>query len=297
MRARGCIVKIANQHCKKKGNNVAEKLPTPICEVSGLPLPVLPIEPREIGALSINCRLVTDHNSAWLPPREVWLEDIFDQRNKIHAPTDSNGLVDRAALIDKVKSKFDPEYRWSRLVLSVHHEYWNKAWYGFESAGPNAMIFRELPINKVLLPRIFENVIHQVVYQPDIPDQDIMDEVIDSFNVTDKLFRSIQSAVRRQRGIAAYSRKLERQGLLLPPEFYEEDEAGQKILIDSWEQHFPYIDRAMQKLEEVPTEFRLIDPDKEALRSEEGRRRYSGTLGRIIVPRAMAMTRPLVAAA
>jgi hypothetical protein len=41
---------------------VAEKLPTPTCEVSGLPLPVLPLEPRLFGALSFDGKPNSHHH-------------------------------------------------------------------------------------------------------------------------------------------------------------------------------------------------------------------------------------------
>lgn len=41
---------------------MAEKLPTPSCEVSGLPLSVLPLEPRAIGALSFAQRVNAHHH-------------------------------------------------------------------------------------------------------------------------------------------------------------------------------------------------------------------------------------------
>lgn len=51
---------------------MAEKLPTPICEVSGLPLPVLPIEPREIGALSMK----PNRHHHWHPERSNELQNL-----------------------------------------------------------------------------------------------------------------------------------------------------------------------------------------------------------------------------
>lgn len=53
---------------------MAEKLPTPTCEVSGLPLPVLPIEPREIGALSLGRKDYHHHFHPHHSPHLLGLE-------------------------------------------------------------------------------------------------------------------------------------------------------------------------------------------------------------------------------
>ncbi len=48
---------------------MAAEFTTPVCEVTGLPLPILPPEPRESGALSISRS--PDFHHAWHPRRDV----------------------------------------------------------------------------------------------------------------------------------------------------------------------------------------------------------------------------------
>lgn len=72
---------------------MAEKLPTPTCEVSGLPLPVLPIEPREIGALSMK----PNQHHHWHPEKSSQLQGLA-------------GLAVRKSRVQMLQPKIHDEY-------------------------------------------------------------------------------------------------------------------------------------------------------------------------------------------
>jgi hypothetical protein len=234
----------------------------------------------------------------WLPPEKYWQYDILSHANKVPTPVNALGLVDTHRAVEIVRSAIEPEYKWPGHVLNVHHEYWNKTWYGYPSAGERAQEFRELPINKLLVPRVFENVLHHVLLQPDIPKHDVMESVVESYEVTKRLFLLLQVVVRCQRGVVAdHKKRLEARGILLPPGLTKERLKSQQIILDTLPAFFELLDKQFDELEQVEPEFRLIEPDRQAVVSPERRKKYSGALGRIVVPKAMAMTRPLVASA
>ena len=103
-----------------------------------------------------------------LPPEDVRLIDLSYLRcHKIPTPVDERGIVDTDRLIADVNATIDPSYRWSRQ-LSLDHLYWPGTWYDGTSIGAR---FRQLTINKAIVPRVWENWKHAITEPPALPSE------------------------------------------------------------------------------------------------------------------------------
>jgi hypothetical protein len=245
----------------------------------------------EITRLSVRGGLPRETGYEALPPREYWLEDI--KKLKIESPVDERGIVDPRTVVEIGKSLIDPEFAWPSN-LSIHHLYWERWWYGLPSAGSQALSFRELPIHKILVPRVFENLLHKVMVPPGIPSQEVMEKRIESWGIAKSLFKSVRNVVRWENNTNRYIAAVANDGL---PKGYEtEDTIGKELLGDIVNRHFQGIEMHMERLHAVAPEFRLVEPEEEVIASPLRRREYSKELGRVVVPRALPMLRQLRAA-
>jgi hypothetical protein len=216
-----------------------------------------------------------------LPPEKYWLVDPAEKQ--IPTPVDARGLILVPELIQTVKNTVDPEYKWPPH-LSVHHLYWEGWWYESAFAGDSARKFRELPIHKALVPRMFENWLHCITEPPDVPDPEVMEYRVEAWSVAESLFRSVRQAVNWERKARRRAALLERKPETLPEEFNGEDIIGREVIGASLQQHFAGMDRELARLERIPPEFRLVEPDESHIT-------LAAQLGKIVGPRAMQLTR------
>lgn len=245
----------------------------------------------EIVRLSVRGDLPRETGYVALPPQEYWLEDITNLQ--IESPVDERGIVDPRAVVEIGKSLIDPGFVWPSN-LSIHHLYWQRWWYGLPSAGSQALSFRELPIHKILVPRVFENLLHKVMVPPDIPSQEVMTKRIESWGIAKSLFKSVRNVVKWENNTNRYIASIANGSL---PEGYEtEDTLSKELLRDMVNRHFQGIEMHMERLHAVSPEFRLVEPEEEVIASSLRRREYSKELGRVVVPRALPMLRQLRAA-
>lgn len=229
---------------------------------------------------------------AALPPKEVWQYDLDNMH--LEMPVDERGLVDTQELVDTVASVVDSDYVWPNR-LSVHHLYWHEQWYRSSFAGPYARSFRELPINKILVPRQFENVLHKVMEPPAVPQIDVMRQQMDSWVVARNLFASVRSVVRLEKSEERYLRMIN-EGTL--PEGYEtEDEIGRAVLRRLITRNSKGIVMHMRSLTEVSPEFRLVEPEDEVVEptseTMQQRQAFASRLGALVVPEAVPVVRQL----
>lgn len=113
---------------------------------------------------------------------------------------------------------------------------------------------------------------------------------IESWSVAKNLFDSVRTVVRWERSEEQYIRMVN-EGTF--PEGYEtEDEIGRQILRGVVRRHFKGIDLHMRRLSEVPTEFRLIEPDDITV-SPRHRQEFGKRLGQVVAPNALPMARLL----
>jgi hypothetical protein len=230
-----------------------------------------------------------------LPPRDVWLFDPYAAANKLETPVDERGLIDPHTLIRAIKSTVEPSYSWPTDQLSVHHLYFHRDWYGYPSAGPYARSFRELSVHKVLVPKIFENWVHLITNPADIPSQEVMQSRIESWSISRHLFKSVRSVVNWERRGVARERSIAEGVIELPAEFNGEDEIGKAYLEDVINHHFKGLQIHMNRLEQVPPEFRFIEPNHDVTREQIKRQEFARQLGKMVGPKALPMVAAVAA--
>jgi hypothetical protein len=228
-----------------EGSAVAEQLVPPGNVVT---LPRRPFEaPVSDGSFLVN------EDSLWLPPAELRRKsDLL-----IETPVDSKGLIDIPKLIDLVKATVDPEYAWpqGKCNESTHHWYWPEHLYPYEAGDEYSLgTFRNLPINKVELPRVFENWLHIVTEIPKVPHREVVEETIRSWRVSKDLYKSAQKMIWWERR----ARRRETIGQEMTE--YPDDGYAVGFTAYALERHFRGVERHLAALESIDPEFRLIEP-------------------------------------
>ncbi|HVV66730.1 MAG TPA: hypothetical protein VHB72_01510 [Candidatus Saccharimonadales bacterium] len=201
-----------------------------------------------------------DDTAVWLPPRELWRASPNDP---IETPVDDRGIVDVPKLIGLVKDSVEPEYVW-QLPDNTHHFYWYAARYSYDDKWTSdkkhysAGRFRDLSIHKAELPREFENWLHLITLPPPVPSREVMQYRIDSWRVAVNLFGSVRRVVmweKRAQKRANYTAR--------NPDVVSYDEGdifGEEYMETILDRQFRGVERHMSELEQVPPEFRLVQP-------------------------------------
>jgi hypothetical protein len=233
---------------------------------------------------------------AHLPPKKYWLVDPFDTNQKIATPVNELGLIQPKNYIETFKATIHPDYEWSMDELSVHHMFYSLFRYGLPSAGRNALSWRDLPPNKVLVPRMFENWIHEIGIPPDVPSEEVQKHQMESWLIARSLFKSVKQVVVWEKRSDERASYLEMNRDVLPKGFNGEDIIGRDYLSTALERNFKGLHRHHFRLETVAPEFQFIEPEPEVFESKETRRDFSKKLGAIVLPRAVPVMRLLDAA-
>jgi hypothetical protein len=224
-----------------------------------------------------------------LAPEETWREDLppaeywaIDPSKTMRTPVDSRGLIIVDELVEGVKAYVCPEYEWNG-PSDIHHLYFYAAWYELTELESGGAVpshrFRELPVNKLLIPRLFHNVLHAVTEPAAMPSPTIMRYYIDAWTAARDLFVSVRKAVHVER---MSRRRLEKAGDTgLTP---EQEEVGQEIIEETLRRHFRGISRHLGALSLLPEEFRPFDLDRDV-------RDAMGQLGDILLHGRQRQTR------
>lgn len=202
-----------------------------------------------------------------LPPYDAWQIDPW--KDRFETPTDDRGLVDVDQLFVIVKSAVPADYQW-RPELSLDHIYYDEALYKSSDAPPSAASFCELSVNKMIVLREFENVKHIIMLRPRMPSEEVMRLRVESWIVARSLFKSIRNLELLERRRQLREDQIERDNSILPPEFDGEDEIGQEYMRTAYERHSRGFEINLGRLEGLPQEFRLVEPEGE--RRELGER-------------------------
>lgn len=125
------------------------------------------------------------------------------QRDYLLETPNHNGVVDHEALIALMRTQVDPDYRWEAPFFDEHHLSWYAALYeGPRHSNPElAHQFRELPTNKLWVPRQFHNFIHTITAPPPVPKPEVMREKIKDFRRNQFIFRTASQAITIQEQI------------------------------------------------------------------------------------------------
>lgn len=183
----------------------------------------------------------------------------------MQTPLDERGLVDIGQLMEGVRSYIVPTFLWPDCP-SEHHLYWLASWYTQTEKETNGEIpagrFRELPINKIDMPRMFHTVLHHVTLPPKMPDPEIMRFQIEAWNVVSNLFVAVSKRARLMRAVG---RHLTQQQLTV-----EREIVARKFMEERSARLFGGIAMHLEALEKIPEEHRPVDinaSDDEILQS------------------------------
>lgn len=226
---------------------------------------------------------VTPEVIAWrdgLPPQEVW---AIDPSKTIKTPVDSRGLIVVDELIESVKAYICPEYNWDG-PSDIHHLYFYASTYWQTEQDTGGAVpayrFRELPVNKILVPRRFHNVIHIVTEPAEMPESQVMGNYIEAWTAARNLFASVRSAVQAERRTRRWLDQHQADNSLTP----EQEEVGLEIMEETVLRHFRGINRHLGALSLLPTEYRPFS-------SEVSLRDAMGQLGDILLHGRQRQTR------
>jgi hypothetical protein len=168
---------------------------------------------------------------------------------------DSRGLVAVDELIESVKAYICPEYDWDG-PSDIHHLYFYAYmyWRAEQETGGAlpAHRFRELPVNKILVPRRFHNVIHAVTEPAEMPKPEVMRNYIDAWTAARNLFASVRSAVQAERRVRRWLDQHQAENSLTP----EQEEVGLEIMEETILRHFRGVSRHLGALSLLPEEYR-----------------------------------------
>lgn len=222
--------------------------------------------------------------SLWLPHPDYW--EINPAKEKIPTPVDERGLIDVPQLIDAVKETVSPGYVWASK-LSIHHLYWPEADYPYSRLGEGAVTartFRNLPIHKALVPRIFENWLHKVTIPSEVPNREVMLHRVQSWNVAKDLFANARDAVITERLARRRRERIANNPDILKKEFNGVDVIGEEYIHSEFERCTRGIDFQLEKHDALPEVFKVIKTDASPAELAQ-------QLGGIVMPKALQLVR------
>lgn len=203
-------------------------------------------------------------------------------RERIPTPTDERGLIDIPALLEAVKATIDPEYQWP-TDPSDHHFYWPEAAYPHDHEGlVNPAWFRNLPIHKGRIPRVFENWLHEVTLPAPVPSTEVMHYRVESWRVAVHLFRSASKVVEWEQLAARRAEYADRNAESIGYD-KEGNNIGEQVMAGIIGRYFKGLDMHLERLGQVPPEFRLVEPNVSP-------QEIATRLGSLVLPRAMPLT-------
>lgn len=143
----------------------------------------------------VKSRLATE-KPLHLPPPEVW-RFTPGKDTPLPVPVDERGLVDIDRLIELVQSTVEPEFTWQPSEKpDAHHIYWEHNNYPDKPEDSvNPEVFYGLPINQIVIPRMFHNWLHLTTEPPPIPSREAMHHRILAHNVVRNLLRNARQSL------------------------------------------------------------------------------------------------------
>ena len=184
-----------------------------------------------------------------LPPLDARLTKPGE---RFETPVDNRGLVLLDLLIHQVKATVDPSYQWpiGKRNENVHHFYhpWRK-FDKFDFATEGELRFHNLPIHKAVLPIAFHNHLHNVTLPPPVPTEEVRRYRVEAWSVARNLF--VDAEV-----IARFEARID-----MPPEEKIANNIDEEAMYQAIGEHFRRYDEGMERLQNLPPEFRLVPSD------------------------------------
>lgn len=217
-----------------------------------------------------------------LPP-DTRRANPHKEEDRVQPTYDERGLLDIEQLVHDVRATVDPQYQWPLRELDVHHFYWPQAAYGHRRTGSmydNPALFRDLPIHKGLLPRVFHEWLHMISDPPQEPDPEVVKYRNEAWIVVRSLFNTARETVATKKQARRRRLYIANNPSILKDEFSGVDRIGEEIMQAVLEKNFRGFQRQLERQESIPAQYRLIDL--------EGSPEYIATqLGRIVIPRSL----------
>jgi hypothetical protein len=242
------------------------------------------LPPEMTSELNTGGLFNSDPQTIWMPPKDYWPDPFL----KIETPIDDRGLVDIDKLITDVKGTIDPNFKWEG-TYGTHHFYWPSVNYSYDTKWAqedrrfSQGSFRNLPIHKGELPKVFENWLHFITCPPEVPSRGVMQYRMEAWQVATDLFHSASQVVMWQRREKRRSDFLTLGSNLL---FLRanDDSYAQEYIAEILSKHFRGLDRHIDALHRVPPEYRLVEPT-------ESPYDIASTLGRFVARSSMKLRR------
>lgn len=219
--------------------------------------------------------------SLWLPSPEFWNLP----KEPIETPRDKLGLIDIDELIVAVKETVTPDFNWSSPD-STHHFYWPSADYLYDTAWTkgrkkfNESSFRELPIHKGELPRVFENWLHIVTLPPTKPPREVMEYRMEGYHAAKSLFHSVREVIKWMKRSDRRAQDIANNVIRSA----DNNEYAEEYVANIIAKHFKGVEQHTKALEQVPPEFRLIEPTSSP-------HELAKNLGKFVTKRSMKLGR------
>jgi len=180
-------------------------------------------------------------------------------RDRIPTPLDELGLVDRHQLIKLVLADAPPGHDWGDIPRD-HHWQWDVELYPFinQPGRANPAIFRNLLINRTVLPLSVERRIHHTTWRPEVPDEEVMALMIMYGTVAKSLFESAKEIIKWQRRARSW-RDTVREDPTRRAKVNGSVEEPKEIMKKNGGVYGMTFGLNKAKLENIPPEFRLVD--------------------------------------
>lgn len=175
-------------------------------------------------------------------------------KRKIETPLDRLGLVDRHRLVGLLIAGTPPGFNWGDVPRD-HHWQWPAIDYPFLEIEdePNEAIFRDLLINRNILPLSFERLIHKATRSPEKPSKEVMSVMIDYGKIVYDLFESAKEIIEWQRQFRSYSFTT---NLDANP---EKKKTNRKITRRRGQRYSKKFCTSWRQFQEIPPEYRLAE--------------------------------------
>lgn len=223
----------------------------------------------------VNAEIVPDIFT--LPPPNVRL---IKPGEMIETPIDKHGLIIIPQLLSAVRATIHPDFDWLDTPLnpSVHHVYHPENDYSRELIDGtfSEAKFRNLPPNKVRVPRVFENWLHEITIPAPKPSQKVMRYEVEAWNVAKDLFRVAREAIKSERQARDRREDVAARPHILKPEYEGQDINGEEFFQKVFDKIYWSLEEHSRRLNRIPPEFRLIHIGEEP-------EKFAPRLGRLVI--------------
>ena len=208
-----------------------------------------------------------------LPPVEFRKPAFIKPQQSLETPLTPIGLVDRQRLIKLVNGTLNSAYKWPSERDDEHHLLWPSVWYpNLPDARVNPHVFRNLPLNKVDLPRTFHNWVHKITIPPPPPSIEV-----------------IGLASRAQDGIDDMALAM-RIGMQL----MRNKQVSHARFSDRMEELFDQYHEGLNTIKSLPSEFHFIDPQKYDVPNIIDMLEIRGELGKLATKTTVAIATRII---